>query len=110
MFFLPRFPIEIPKTRQAEKHFKLLYGLGISDPAELRSPRVRLPGFPPFGLKNFASSSSADGDVLGAVEGLVGTLEAPPEHQKAIQPAVDLIKQQLMGIWQLREALVHVHT
>ena len=48
--------------------------------------------------------------MLGVVEGLVGTLKVSPEHQKAIQPAVDLIKQQLIGIWQLREALVHVHT
>ena len=33
-----------------------------------------------------------------------------PEHQKAVQPAVDLINQQVMEIEQLREALVHVHT
>jgi hypothetical protein len=37
-------------------------------------------------------------------------LKVSPEHQKAVQPAVDIIKQQVMEIEQLREALVHVHT
>ena len=46
IFACPDFRL-IPKTRHAEKHFKLLFGLGISDPAELRSPKVRLPGFSP---------------------------------------------------------------
>ena len=57
-----------------------------------------------------SSSSSSDGDVLSVVGGLMGILKVSPEHQKAVQPAVDLINQQVMEIEQLREALVHVHT
>ena len=40
----------------------------------------------------------------------MGILKVSPEHQKAVQTAVDFIKQQVMEIEQLRGALVHVHT
>ena len=49
-----------------------------------------------------SSSSSADGDVLSVVGGLMGILKVSPEHQKAVQPAVDLINQQGIEIEQLR--------
>ena len=43
------------------------------------------------------------------MQGLAGILKVAPEHQKAVQPAVELIKAQVMEIEELRGALMHVH-
>ena len=70
------------------------------------------------------SSFSADGDVLSVVEGLsgvqdevlhvveglMGILKVSPEHSKAVAPAVDLIKKQVMQIEELKGVLEAVRT
>ena len=45
---------------------------------------------------------------MRAVQGLVSILKVAPEHQKAVQPAVDLIRNQVMQIEELRGALADV--
>ena len=63
----------------------------------------------PLSPSSSSSSSSSDSAVFGVVQGLAGILKVAPEHQKAVQPAVELIKAQVMEIEELRGALMHVH-
>ena len=55
-----------------------------------------------------AAPPAEEGDIVRAVQGLVSILKVAPEHQKAVQPAVDLIRNQVMQIEELRGALADV--
>ena len=48
--------------------------------------------------------------MLHVVEGLKGILKLSPEHSKAVAPAVDLIKKQVMQIEELKGVLEAVRT
>ena len=48
--------------------------------------------------------------ILRIVADLACILKVDPKHQRAVQPAVDLIKRQVMEIGRLREALLQVRT
>ena len=45
-------------------------------------------------------------DILRILEDLAGILKVDPEHQNAVQPAMDLIKKKVIEIDRLREALL----
>jgi hypothetical protein len=47
-------------------------------------------------------------EILRIVAYLAGILKVDPKHQRAVQPAVGLIKRQVMEIGRLREALLQV--
>ena len=47
-------------------------------------------------------------DIVRTVRELVGILKVAPEHQRAVQPAVDLIQRQVMQIEELRGTLIDV--
>ena len=47
-------------------------------------------------------------DILRILEDLAGILKVDPEHQNAVQPAMDLIKKKVIEIDRLREALLKV--
>ena len=55
---------------------------------------------PAFSSSSSSSSSKGDnsenGEVLHVVEGLIEILNVSPEHSKAVAPAVELIKMQVM--------------
>ena len=54
--------------------------------------------------------NSENGEVLHVVEGLMEILNVSLEHSKAVAPAVELIKMQVMQIEELKGALETVRT
>ena len=56
------------------------------------------------------SSNGENGEVLHVVEGLMGILKVSPEHSKAVASTVDLLKEQVMKIEELKGVLGAVRT
>ena len=56
------------------------------------------------------SRNSENGEVLHVVEGLMGILKVSPEHSKAVASTVDLLKEQVMKIEELKGVLEAVRT
>ena len=69
---------------------------------------------PPSSSSSSSSSSksrnSENDEVLHVVEGLMGILKVSPEHSKAVASTVDLIKEQVMKIEELKGVLEAVRT
>ena len=61
-------------------------------------------------LAGLESSNGENGEVLHVVEGLMGILKVSPEHSKAVASTVDLLKEQVMKIEELKGVLEAVRT